>query len=312
MVNNRMTDGVGKKIVDALKKQTDVDIIQTQTQTQEPEKTEEPILLNDTMPAFEFIQETPQQVHTFENLASETPKQQPFTMNFNQTAEAPSPIHTATPEAFINEFDDIDHSAVHLCAYLNDTAVGCLRFFPERNDASVWHLGRVAVLPHYRHQKIATAFLTQAKQTIRQKGAQRIRLDAQKAVCSLYAQAGYQICGTPFYDEHMEHIIIAVLVIQLDLIFWGLCCFTVLGILKLYSRQSWHACIQQLNKKKTALLLLSAELLHFPLSFVLLFLYQSIFRSIEFCFVISLLCLLFVSIRFFTVLHYLDEIKTEL
>lgn len=36
MVNNRMTDGVGKKIVDALKKQTDVDIIQTQTQTQEP------------------------------------------------------------------------------------------------------------------------------------------------------------------------------------------------------------------------------------------------------------------------------------
>ena len=105
MVNNRMTDGVGKKIVDALKKQTDVDIIQTQTQTQEPEKTEEPILLNDTMPAFEFIQETPQQVHTYENFASETPKQQPFTMNFNQTAEAPSPIHTATPEAFINEFD---------------------------------------------------------------------------------------------------------------------------------------------------------------------------------------------------------------
>ena len=108
MVNNRMTDGVGKKIVDALKKQTDVDIIQTQTQTQEPEKTEEPILLNDTMPAFEFIQETPQQVHTYENFASETPKQQPFTMNFNQTAEAPSPIHTATPEAFINEFDDYE------------------------------------------------------------------------------------------------------------------------------------------------------------------------------------------------------------
>ena len=103
-----MTDGVGKKIVDALKKQTDVDIIQTQTQTQEPEKTEEPILLNDTMPAFEFIQETPQQVHTYENFASETPKQQPFTMNFNQTAEAPSPIHTATPEAFINEFDDYE------------------------------------------------------------------------------------------------------------------------------------------------------------------------------------------------------------
>ena len=108
MDNNRMTDGVGKKIVDALKKQTDVDIIQTQTQTQEPEKTEEPILLNDTMPAFEFIQETPQQVHTYENFASETPKQQPFTMNFNQTAEAPSPIHTATPEAFINEFDDYE------------------------------------------------------------------------------------------------------------------------------------------------------------------------------------------------------------
>lgn len=108
MVNNRMTDGVGKKIVDALKKQTDVDIIQTQTQTQEPEKTEEPILLNETMPAFEFIQETPPQVHAYENLANEAPKQQPFTMNFNQPAEAPAPIHTTTPEAFINEFDDFE------------------------------------------------------------------------------------------------------------------------------------------------------------------------------------------------------------
>lgn len=108
MVNNRMTDGVGKKIVDALKKQTDVDIIQPQTQTQEPENTEEPILLNETMPAFEFIQETQPQVHTYENLTSETQIQQPFTMNFNQPAEAPAPIHTTTPEAFINEFDNFE------------------------------------------------------------------------------------------------------------------------------------------------------------------------------------------------------------
>ena len=108
MVNNRMTDGVGKKIVDALKKQTDVDIIQPQTQTQEPENTEEPILLNETMPAFEFIQETQPQVHTYENLTNETQIQQPFTMNFNQPAEAPTPIHTTTPEAFINEFDNFE------------------------------------------------------------------------------------------------------------------------------------------------------------------------------------------------------------
>lgn len=110
----------------------------------------------------------------------------------------------------------------------------------------------------------------------------------------------------------ISKIFFAVLVIQLDLIFWGLCCFIVLGMSKIYNRQSWHTCIQQLNKKKTALLLLSAELFHFPLSFVLLFLYQLIFRSIEFCIGIGLLCLLFVCIRFFTTLHYLDEIKTEL
>lgn len=61
-------------------------------------------------------------------------------------------------QGFINEFDDIDHSAVHLCAYLNDTAVGCLRFFPERNDASVWHLGRVAVLPPLPASKNRNSF----------------------------------------------------------------------------------------------------------------------------------------------------------
>ena len=107
-------------------------------------------------------------------------------------------------------------------------------------------------------------------------------------------------------------IIFAILVIQLDLIFWGLCCFITLGMLKMYNRQSWHACIQQLNKKKTALLLLSAEFLHFPLSFLLLLLYHSIFHSMQFSVVTGLLCLLFVCIRFFTVLHYLEEIRTEL
>lgn len=107
MVNNRMTDGVGKKIVDALKKQTDVDIVQPQIQASEPEKPEEPVLLNDTMPAFEFIQDTPSQAHVFENASVEAPKQS-FNMNFNPAPEPQAAMHAQAPEAFINEFDDFE------------------------------------------------------------------------------------------------------------------------------------------------------------------------------------------------------------
>lgn len=103
MVNNRMTDGVGKKIVDALKKQTDVEIVQPQAQAQEPEKTEEPILLNETMPAFEFIQE-PAQTPSY---ANETAKQS-YTMNFNSVNEHQPQAHAPAHESFINEFDDFE------------------------------------------------------------------------------------------------------------------------------------------------------------------------------------------------------------
>ena len=56
MVNNRMTEGVGKKIVDALKKQTDVDIMPQENiedNVSQPEKVEEPIY-NEQMPPFDF------------------------------------------------------------------------------------------------------------------------------------------------------------------------------------------------------------------------------------------------------------------
>lgn len=60
MVNNRMTEGVGKKIVDALKKQTDVEIMTQQESAQEyspqPENNAEPIY-NEPMPPFDFLQD---------------------------------------------------------------------------------------------------------------------------------------------------------------------------------------------------------------------------------------------------------------
>ena len=54
MVSNRITDGVGKKIVDALKKQTDSDVLQPRfTAVEQPEEVETPEIVSQSI---EYIQ----------------------------------------------------------------------------------------------------------------------------------------------------------------------------------------------------------------------------------------------------------------
>lgn len=109
-------------------------------------------------------------------------------------------------QGFQHEFDAIDNRAVHVCAYLEGAAVGCLRLFRDEADTVCWHLGRLAVLPPYRHQQIASMLVRYAQTFLTAYGAQRIILDAQCYLQAFYEGLGYTVCGERFFDEHTEHI----------------------------------------------------------------------------------------------------------
>ncbi len=102
MVNNRMTEGVGKKIVDALKKQTDVEIMPQETVEDvsiQTKNIEEPVY-NEPMPPFDFLQDGAQgqknNIETSNDFMSIPTK---TTYNFGTIPEkqqAPSPISNET------------------------------------------------------------------------------------------------------------------------------------------------------------------------------------------------------------------------
>lgn len=103
MVNNRMTEGVGKKIVDALKKQTDVEIMPQENiedYAPQTENAEEPVY-NEPMPPFDFLQDGAQgQKNNLDssNDFMSVPNQN--TYNFGSIPEQQSASHPLINEHF--------------------------------------------------------------------------------------------------------------------------------------------------------------------------------------------------------------------
>lgn len=108
MVNNRMTEGVGKKIVDALKKQTDVEIMPQENNEEvvsAPENTEEPVY-NEPMPPFDFLQDGSQgQKNNAEQSSDFMSIPTKNTYNFGSIPEQPGVSHTIINESFNSDSD---------------------------------------------------------------------------------------------------------------------------------------------------------------------------------------------------------------
>lgn len=115
MVSNRMTEGVGKKIVDALKKQTDVEIT-----SMEGELDMQPVTNDEPLQSFEFIEaETPVSFASIEPEGNAT-EPQPLSMDLNISRtsryEQPAPASTNTfsksatsnLESYSSDFEDFE------------------------------------------------------------------------------------------------------------------------------------------------------------------------------------------------------------
>ena len=133
-------------------------------------------------------------------------------------------------QGYTDEFDAIDDDArcIHVTLYVDGELVGCSRIFPEplecalapsspQSPASpfdegvvpdaVYLLGRVAVLPEFRHRGLAGSIVQESERAAQAAGAQLIKLHAQEYVQGLYAKQGYErIAPVDYEDEGQPHV----------------------------------------------------------------------------------------------------------
>ncbi len=102
-----------------------------------------------------------------------------------------------TPEF---EWDDIDVSAVHVLATLNNQPIACLRIIDYKK------IGRMAVLKQYRGNGLGTALLLEAVSICKQHGGKTVYISAQTHAISFYQKAGFKVTSAEYCDVDITHV----------------------------------------------------------------------------------------------------------
>jgi predicted GNAT family N-acyltransferase len=79
-------------------------------------------------------------------------------------------------------------------------AIGCGRIQPNG------HIGRIAVLPEWREQRVGTAIMESLLDYARAHDYQRVDVDAQTHAVPFYHGFGFVESGEVFMDAGMPHI----------------------------------------------------------------------------------------------------------
>lgn len=133
-------------------------------------------------------------------------------------------------QGYSNEFDalDDDPSCIHLAFYKGEQLIGCARITslslerrvsggdpamsPSFLDVGVdpeeiVRIGRVAVLPAFRHRGFGSEIVRLCEEVARRAGARVIKLHAQEYIQHLYAACGFDVIGEVDYeDEGQPHV----------------------------------------------------------------------------------------------------------
>lgn len=101
------------------------------------------------------------------------------------------------------EWDGHDTEAVHVLALDADAqAIGTGRLL-QADDSG--HIGRMAVLPPWRHQGVGTALLGALVSIAQSLGLKRVELDAQTQALGFYEAQGFSTFGDIFMDAGILH-----------------------------------------------------------------------------------------------------------
>ncbi len=99
------------------------------------------------------------------------------------------------------EWDGMDGDCRHVLALsLNGDAIGCGRMLPNG------HIGRIAVLPQWRGQKVGTAMMEALLDEARSRGYRQVDVDAQTQAVPFYFHFGFVSHGKEFMDAGIPHV----------------------------------------------------------------------------------------------------------
>ena len=102
------------------------------------------------------------------------------------------------------ERDSSDLTSVHVLAEIDGQVIGTGRLVLEGDHAG--HIGRIAVLPDYRHRGIATRIIAALEQQASARGFSEITLHSQTYVRELYDKCGYVVSGPQFLEAGIDHL----------------------------------------------------------------------------------------------------------
>ncbi|OIR02230.1 putative N-acetyltransferase YjcF [mine drainage metagenome] len=98
------------------------------------------------------------------------------------------------------EWDGKDEHCRHALALsLNGDAIGCGRM--QANG----HIGRIAVLPQWRKQKVGTALIEALLDEARSRGYKQVDVDSQTYAIPFYQKFGFVEHGKEFMDAGLPH-----------------------------------------------------------------------------------------------------------
>jgi predicted GNAT family N-acyltransferase len=98
------------------------------------------------------------------------------------------------------EWDEIDATAVHLLAMLENLPIACLRIIKYQK------IGRMAVLKEYRAMGLGMALLLEAIKICKKQGTKSIYLTAQTHAIGFYKQAGFKEISAVYQDANIPHV----------------------------------------------------------------------------------------------------------
>ena len=99
------------------------------------------------------------------------------------------------------EWDGLDEDARHALAISHQgDAIGCGRILPNG------HIGRIAVLPQWRKQKVGTAIMQALLNYAHIRGYENVDVDAQTYTTPFYRKFEFVERGEVFVDAGLPHI----------------------------------------------------------------------------------------------------------
>lgn len=112
-------------------------------------------------------------------------------------------------QGFEDEFDDLDkdNASHHLLLYVDDKPVATGRLYVDGIDASIYNIGRVAVLKEYRSLHLGNKIMRFLEEKAREIGCTKIQLSAQCRVQPFYEKNGYTAIGDSYLDQFCPHIL---------------------------------------------------------------------------------------------------------